>query len=130
MNGFVAGKPGSRAVSTAIFCLACVSFESVAQTNTWTNSVSGYWEQPFWSLGVLPGPGQDIVFTNAYQALAIGSSTVQSASNSLNVQSVTLAAPPGTINELLLNYAGVQNPLQLGSATNNTNGFLGSLLIG
>ena len=130
MSGFIAGKPGCRVIGAAIFCLACVNSQSVAQTNTWTNSVSGYWEQPFWSLGVLPGQGQDIVFTNAWQALAIGSSTVQAAPNSLTVQSVTLAAPPGSINELLLNYAGVQNPLQLGIATNNTNGYLGSLLIG
>jgi hypothetical protein len=114
-----------------MFCLVCVNFESVAQTtNAWTNSASGYWEQPHWSLGILPGPNQDILFTNAFQALAIGTNTVQTAPNTLNVQSITLAAPPNSINTLLLNYAGVQNPLQLGVATNTANGYLGSLLVG
>jgi hypothetical protein len=113
-----------------MFCLACVSFESLAQTNVWTNSASGYWEQPFWSLGILPSTNQDILFTNAWQALAVGTSTVQSASNSLHVQSITLAAPPNSINTLLLNYAGLQNPLLLGVATNTTNGYLGSLRVG
>lgn len=108
----------------------CVSASTQSPvTNYWTNTTSGYWEQPYWSMGVLPGTNQNIAFTNAWQALAIGPSTVESAPGSLNVQSITLEAPTNSVNVLLLNYAGIGNPLQIGT-TSGSNAYLGKLLVG
>lgn len=78
--------------------------------NVWTNSASGYWEDPHWSLGILPGTNQIIEFTNAWQALAIGANTVANYPETLSVWSVRLSAPPNSFNELLLNFAGLQSP--------------------
>src|SRR5438128_1570374 len=88
------------------FVIACVLSAGTgwAQTNVWTKSASGYWEQPFWSAGVLPGAGQTILFTNGWQALAIGAETAAAYPETLQVDAVTLAAPSNSFNELLLNY--------------------------
>jgi hypothetical protein len=92
------------------------------QVNSWTNPVSGYWQDPFWSLGESPGPGQTILFTNAgWKALAIGSTTP---TNELSVNSLTVSSPPNTFNELLFNFSGPTRPLVIGDAN-----FQGSLLV-
>ena len=109
----------------SVGCLFCAGLAS-GQTNVWTNSASGYWEQPFWSAGALPGTNQDIVFTNAWQALAIGQSTVQAAPDSLTIGSLIVAAPLGTFSEVLMNYAGTNNPLVIAG----TNAWQGALVIG
>lgn len=110
-------------------CLFCAGTAS-AQTNFWTNSVSGYWEQPFWSSGALPGTNQAIVFTNAWQALAIGAGTVADHPETLQVEGVTLAAPSNSFNELLLNYAGLDAPLVIGrDSAAGSNAFLGRLVV-
>src|SRR6266403_2208859 len=78
-----------------LFGLATLALTADAQVNSWTNPVSGYWQDPFWSLGVLPGPGQTIMFTNAgWKALAIGPGTAEEFPQTLNVDSVTVASPP------------------------------------
>src|SRR4051794_36474660 len=101
-----------------------------AQTNAWTNSASGYWEQPFWSAGVLPGTNQIILFTNAWQALAIGASTVATHPETLQVEAVTVAAPSNSFNELLLNYPGFDSPFVVGhDGTAGTNSLRGSLVV-
>ena len=33
----------------------------LAQVNSWTNATSGNWDDPYWSLGELPGTNQDIM---------------------------------------------------------------------
>ncbi len=82
------------------------------QANAWTNSISGNWEDPDWSLGTLPGPNQAILFTNAgWKALAIGPTTAESYPQSMDVDSITVASPTNSFNVFLLNYAGYQTPL-------------------
>lgn len=103
-----AGSAGCAVLSAIFLCLGVRSGQG--QMNVWTNSASGYWEEPHWSLGMLPGTNQIIEFTNAWQALAIGASTVTNHPETLSVWSVTLAAPPNSFNELLLNFAGLQSP--------------------
>lgn len=90
--------------------------------NTWTNSTSGYWEDPDWSLGTLPGPNQAILFTNAgWKALAIGPNTAQNYPQTMDVDSITVASPTNSINLLLLNYAGYQTPLTANTITLGSN---------
>jgi hypothetical protein len=83
--------------------------------NEWTKSTSGYWEEPYWSLG-LPNSSQTVAFTNAgWKALTIGANTVNNYSNSLTVNSLTVNAPADSFNLLLLNYAGFKAPLTVNS---------------
>jgi hypothetical protein len=89
-----------------------------AQPNSWTDSVSGYWEDPDWSLGALPGTNQTILFTNAgWKALGITANTAQNYPQTLWVDSVTISSPTNSFNTLLLNYAGFVTPLAAKSLT-------------
>ena len=89
-----------------------------AQTNSWTNSASGNWEDPSWSSGQLPGINQTILFTNEVsKTLTITSSTAQSFPATLNVDSVTISAPPGSSNTLVLTNVPPQTPLTVQSLT-------------
>jgi hypothetical protein len=83
-------------------------------TNRWTKSASGYWEEPFWSLGELPSMTNDaVVFDNpGFKALAIGSSTTAGYTNSLSISNLLVSEAP---NLLLLNYSGLAVPLHVRS---------------
>lgn len=84
-----------------------------AQANSWTNPTSGNWQDPYWSLGVLPGTNQTILFTNeGVKVLTIGANTAENFPETMNVDSITVSSPPGSGNILLLNYAGFQTPLK------------------
>lgn len=89
---------------------------AVAATNEWTKTTSGSWEESFWSLGVPPSFEQDLVaFRNpGFKALAINASTTAN-TNSLYLNYLTVDAPPGSSNLLLLNYAGMDVPLFINS---------------
>ena len=97
-------------VITAVMFFA---FRGAAQTNSWTKPTSGFWHEPFWSLGVLPDASQShIMFTNAgWKALAIDQVTARDYRDSMHIQRLTVASPTNTMNTLLLNYAGFQTPL-------------------
>jgi hypothetical protein len=83
-----------------------------AQINSWTNSASGNWEDSYWSLGVLPGTNQTILFTNqGIKTLTIGTKTVQNFPDTLSVDSITISAPATSSNELVLRNAGPDSPL-------------------
>jgi hypothetical protein len=91
------------------------SINCTAQINSWTKTVSGYWEEPFWSLGVLPSLTQSgVTFNNpGFKALAIGASTVSSHPESLTNNNLTVSSPAGSLNTLLLNYPGLATPLHV-----------------
>src|SRR5687767_14295937 len=87
-----------RAISGCLFLTFLLSLVTVSGqtggTNLWTKPVSGYWEEPFWSLGVLPDATQSVVFTNVgWKALAIGTNTAQNFPDSMSVQSLRVSAP-------------------------------------
>ena len=86
-----------------------------AQTvNVWTKPASGYWEEPFWSLGRLPSADDQVIFTNSgWKALAIASSTARDFPQSLQVRDITVASPVDSFNTLLLNFAGFEVPLHV-----------------
>ncbi len=94
-----------------------------AQTNSWTNSASGNWEDSSsWSLSILPGTNQDIMLTNSgWKALAIGPHTAQNFPETMTVDSITISAPSNSYNTLLLNYSGTQTPLTVQSLSVGSN---------
>ncbi len=95
--------------------LCCYSPTAFGQTNSWTNAASGNWEDPHWSLGVLPGTTQTILLTNAgFKAVGIGPGTVQNDPQTLSIAAFTIASPTNSFNTLLLNFAGVAHPLVIG----------------
>ena len=55
-----------KAMHGAALWLFCAHFSVFADTpiNAWTNLFSGNWQDPSWSRGILPGPGQNIMLTN------------------------------------------------------------------
>lgn len=86
----------------------------IGQTNSWTKPTSGYWEEPYWSLGVLPDSTQMVEITNAgWKAVAIGASTIQTAPGSLTVRALDLYADNDSAITLMLNYAGTAVPLHV-----------------
>ncbi len=97
-----------------------------AQVNSWIKPSSGRWEEPFWSLGTPPDFTQSgVMFSNGWQALAIGAATVRDRPDSLRIQEMTVLAPPNASNTFLLNYAGLQMPLDiLRNFTLGSNSFL------
>ncbi len=121
--GKLSGKHSSCTFAVAAFLCAIVDLRGQGiQANVWTKPTSGYWEEPYWSLGIPPGTNQAIFFTNAgWKALAIGSSTVQNYPQTLNVNSITVAAPTNSFNLLLLNFMGYQTPLTANVITLNSN---------
>src|ERR1044071_6195026 len=103
---------------------ATVSSQTAAsdQPNAWTNPTSGNWEDPYWSLGVRPGPGQSIQLTNTgWKAVCISPNTVANFSQSLNPSSIYLGGYTDSFNLLLLNYAGFAVPLTVNSLVIGTN---------
>jgi hypothetical protein len=81
------------------------------QDNQWTKATSGYWEEPFWSLGRLPAAGQTVAFFNdGFKALAIGSVTASNYPSSLSMERLIVH---GSNNLLLLNWAGKAVPLRI-----------------
>ena len=82
------------------------------QANSWTNPSSARWEDPFWSLGMLPMADQSVVITNdGWKAVGIFPSTPLNYPASMTVQDLRLSAIPGSFNRLLLNYSGTDRPL-------------------
>jgi len=112
-----------------IFCSTILSTATGASpggTNEWLKPTSGYWEEAYWSLGP-PSMDQDLIaFRNAnWKALAIGRNTTVSNSSSLSIKALLVEAPPYSFNQLLLNFAGLDVPLFVGSnLTVGTNGSL------
>lgn len=86
-----------------------------AQFNNWTNPVSGNWQDPRWSLGVLPNASQTEVriVNSGSKAVAIQPSTPVDFSNSMTVLNLRLAGSGLATNLLLLNYAGTAVPLHV-----------------
>src|SRR5206468_5806418 len=107
--------PGALSIGLFLtFFLSLVTVSGqIGDTNSWTKPTSGYWEEPFWSLGVLPDATQSVLFTNAgWKALAIGAATAQNFPQSMSVQSLEVGSPVDSYNTLLMNWSGFERPLQ------------------
>jgi hypothetical protein len=98
--------------SSLLILLLAISGRVYGEVNSWTKPTSGNWEEPFWSAGSLPSLTSDAMFTNAgWKALALGPST-RAFPSSLNIHSLTVSSPTGTVNTLLLNFLGILTPLK------------------
>lgn len=105
-----------------MFIVGSLCSTAKAQVNSWTSPTSGNWEDPSWSLGILPGTNQAILLTNAgWKAVQISPNTVQNFPQTLNVNSIDISSPTNTFNTLLLNYAGLDSPLTVQSVSVESN---------
>ncbi len=96
----------------ALAVIAVLPLSAAGDLNIWTKPSSGYWEEPFWSLGSLPTNGQDMAITNeGSKVLTIGPTTTQYYSSNLTVYSLTISSPGNSQNELRMDSAGLQTPL-------------------
>lgn len=111
-----------RVALSAIIAWVLSPVSLPAQTNSWTSSADGNWQDSSWSLGVLPGPGQTILITNAgSKTVTISAATASGFPQTLTVDSVTISSAPSFSNSLLLNSAGLNNPLNANSLTVRSN---------
>ncbi len=99
-----------------------------SSTNSWTKPTSGLWEEPFWSSGALPAPEQRLItITNAgSKTVEIGPTTTANFSNALSVFALKIDSPPDSVNQLVLNNAGTNVPLDVLFFTVGTNASLAS----
>jgi hypothetical protein len=107
------GNLRSTLVVAAIWMVICPA--SHAQTNSWTNSASGYWQDATkWSLGLPPDSTQSMLITNAGgKTVLIDSSTSSGYSNTLTVSDVILAGQTGSTNTLFINNIASNPPLHI-----------------
>lgn len=106
----------------------CAQTQANDQPNAWTNRTSGNWEDLQWSLGVRPGPGQSVLLTNqGWKAINISPNTVANFAQTLNPSSIYLGGYTDSFNLLLLNYAGLSDPVTANSLVIGTNSGLTAL---
>ena len=116
-----------RTVCFAASMMAFISTPVFAQTNSWIRTNSGNWEDiTNWSLGVLPGAGQTVFVANhGWKAVAIGNNTAVNFPQTMSIDALTVISPgTDTVNTVLLNYAGLQTPLNIAHdlyVSNNAN---------
>jgi hypothetical protein len=76
-------------------------------TNYWTKPNSGFWEEPYWSLGVLPNSSQAVEIANQnWKAVAITASTPINFPDSMTVGSLAIRGAWDTMNTLVLDHVG------------------------
>src|SRR5688572_12595249 len=119
-SSFVAVGDGSLIVQSG--------FAPDLSLNAWTKPISGSWEEQFWSCGRLPAPDQGMIaVTNSgSKTLEIGPTTTANFSNALSVFALTIDSPPDSVNQLVLNNAGTNVPLDVLFFTVGTNASLAS----
>ena len=86
-----------------------------AQTNSWTSSSIGFWQDAAsWSLGLPPDSTQSMLITNAgNNTVLIDSSTASGYSNTMTVSDLILAGQAGSENMLLVDNIGSNPPLHI-----------------
>src|SRR5689334_10538568 len=104
--------PVTGPVLLASFLLVTTASGQTRAANSWTKPSSGFWEEPNWSLGVLPNSSQSIFITNQnWKAVGITPSTAANFPTSMTVDSLTVQGAYDTFNTLLLQYVGTGSPL-------------------
>ena len=106
----------SRLIRFLLIALPPLLMASVAkaEVNSWTKTNSGNWEEPVWSLGVLPNSTQSVeISTTGWKAVAINPSTVQNFPASLTVSNLTIRNSFDGETTLLLNYFNDEVPLHV-----------------
>lgn len=114
-----------RTLLTGFFFFA-FQFTGLSQTNNWTNLLTGNWHDLSWSLGIRPLSNQWVKVTNSgSKAVIVNSTTRDSHRTSMTVSNLSLSAPLGATNTVLLNFTGTAVPLTvLNRCYVGTNGVL------
>lgn len=104
---------GRNFLGPLILMVAC--WTSFGQTNSWTGTVTGAWEDLTWSLGVRPNISQSAILVTNYgqKAIIIGANTANNFPSTLSISNLTLGGTPLSTNTLLLNFTGTAHPLQI-----------------
>jgi len=107
------GTLGGRLNSLSLICLFLQVLTASAQTNSWTKPTTGYWEEPFWSLGELPSSDHSLVeFANpGTKTLIIGTTTTRAYWEPfIFLRRLTILSEAGAVNTLLLTNFGLPEP--------------------
>ncbi len=103
----------SRVVHVLVACLTVSICTPVLASNNWTNSASGLWQVTNnWSSGRAPDTtsGQVLITNANTKTVTIDAATPAA---NLTINNLTLSAPPGATNTLLLADLGTNQPLRL-----------------
>jgi hypothetical protein len=103
-----------RAVCFVASVIVFTPIPVLAQTNSWINPTGGKWEDASsWSLGIPPGAGQAVFVANhGWKAVSIDNTTAANSPQTMSIGSLWIMSPgTDTVNTVLMNYAGLQTPL-------------------
>ncbi len=99
----------------AIGCTSiALQVSAYGQTNTWINSISGKWEDASsWSLGTAPGIGDasDLITNAGNSTVTNDATTAGSFPATMVISNLTVSAPNGSTNTLVLSNLGTITPL-------------------
>src|SRR5579872_5293296 len=123
-HSFVAEGRGGCMLWGIVLAHLLSGLVAFGQVNSWTKPTSGAWQEPVWSLGILPSSSQTIEITNAgFKAVGINPSTATGFPGSLTINHLDVLAPTNSANTLLLNFFGTNPPLRVINGVNvGTNG--------
>jgi titin len=103
-------------VSYSAYCDPASAMTLANLSNSWISASNGKWETgSSWSLGVAPSVfllGTLITNDNS-KIVTIDTSTVSNYPSTMTISNLTVAAPPGATNTLLLTTAGTNTPLHV-----------------
>ncbi len=109
-----AGPARFRSITLASFLLVGLALAAEAQSNSWTNGLSGRWQDATnWQSGA-PNFTQSVSIANAgTKTVTIDATTSGSFTNTLTVTNLTISGPTNTLNTLLLANSGTNVPLHV-----------------
>jgi hypothetical protein len=82
--------------------------------NSWVSSTAGKWEiTNAWSLGVAPFDELSVFITNAITKTVTIDAVTTNTPCEMTIKTLTLSAPSGSTNTLLISNAGMARPLQV-----------------
>jgi autotransporter family porin len=102
-------------LSVAVFAGFALSSSVTAQTNSWTGTSDGSWQDGGnWSLGVAPDTAQSALITNeGSKTVIIDSTTSSTFSNSMTVSNLTVSGTVAATNIFFLSNSGTNIPLRI-----------------
>ncbi|HXI85190.1 MAG TPA: hypothetical protein VNL17_13985 [Verrucomicrobiae bacterium] len=99
---------------------------SAQTTNNWASGVSGKWELATnWTVNVAPNMNSLVFITSATTKTVTIDATTALSNSTMTVSNLTLSAPSGSVNKLLLSDPGTNNPfIALQACTISSGGLL------
>jgi hypothetical protein len=104
-----------KTTSIATLLLAASTLFAL-ETNEWTKTTDGKWEEPFWSLGRLPDASQSILLSgDTVRTVKLDAITAQQAGDSMTVNQLVVTGKT----TVLLDHLPASNSLRVDSGTNH-----------